>query len=1007
MKHLLPLVFVFAFLSTLHAQQRAVTGRVTSAEDGTPLIGVTVLIKGKSVGAITDLDGKYQINLAPQDEALIFSFVGYLSQEIPVNNRPVINVALEEDIKTLTEVVITGYQTKEKKNITGSIVSVATEKFAEMPLMGVDQALQGQASGVQVVQSSGTPGGGIMVRIRGNSSISGSNRPLFILDGIPIEDGALSSRSFGGQQDNALATLNPNDIQSIEVLKDASAKAMYGSRAANGVVVITTKRGSTDKTKINFRMQAGMIEPVDKLDLLNSTELLDLFQEAVVNQNPENNPEIAGVKGVTDLVNTDWIDAVSRTAYLQEYQLSAQGGSNMTKFYVSGSYRDEEGVIHNNQFTRFTGTATLDHNASEKLRFGLNLSAARTLNKRIKGDNFLDGVYSGALQSLPWFSPYDEGGGLIAPGDVGYAGFPNFNPLAQAIEPRFDTHTTKLVAGIFAEYEPLSNLVFKTKFSIDDNQVQEDQFEPSTTAIGGFLESVGGQGYGIYSTSEFATLMNTTTAAYNYSINKDHQLSFLAGFEMLQRTSRSSNVQGILFPSDDFTYLTSAGLVFSGSSFKVNSGLVSFFSEVNYRLKDKYLFTLNARYDGSSRFGRDKRYGFFPAFSLGWRVSEEPFLQNNRIIEELKLRASFGYTGNERIGNFQFLEAWASSTAYNNLPTVVPVNLANTELQWESTAELNVGFDLSLYQGRLSVTTDVYHMETSKLLFGVTLPLTTGFGSIQGNIGKVTNRGIELGINARVIETPLTWDLNLNVSVNRNKVKEMATDEPIFSGYQTSTNSTHIVTPGQALGTFWGLKFLGVDPATGDAIYDDFNNDGQITEEDGQIIGNAQPDFAGGLTSTFNFKGLDLTVFFQYSYGNQIINFTNSNLLNSGQSIETNQVRKALDRWQKPGDITDVPRYELDNTFNNRFSSRFVEDASYLRLKTLTLGYTLPKGFVDRYKLSNARIYVSASNLFTLSDYSGVDPEVNTFDGSTASQGMDFFTLPPVKMLLVGINIGL
>ncbi|MDW7694102.1 TonB-dependent receptor [Flammeovirgaceae bacterium SG7u.111] len=1005
MKRLLLFLTFSAIALQGFSQDRVVTGTVTSKEDGATLIGVTVLVKNTVNGAITDIDGKYRINLSPSDSILVFSYIGYQNVEIAVKKQRSINVTMSPDVQELNEVVVTGYSQQEKKTISGSISSISAEDFKEMPVVGMDQALQGRAAGVMVTQSSGTPGGGMMIRVRGNSSISGSNSPLFIVDGIPVAQGNLTGRSFGGQGDNALSTINPNDIESIQILKDASAKAIYGSRASNGVVLITTKKGKTrQKTKINFETQRGVIDPVGRIDLLNSEELLELQRETYANAGDD--PDKAGIPGITDGVDTDWIDVVTRQAIVQSYQLSAQGGSNKTKFYISAAYRDEEGVIQNNKFERWSGTFNIDHNATDKFRFGINMTMARTLNKRVKGDNFLDGVYSGAIRSLPWYEPYNEEGRLNAPGDVGYADFPNFNPLAQATEPRFDTHANKLTGGLYAEYDLTSDLVFKTKFSIDYNGSAEDQFEPSTTAIGGTLDFTQGQGYGIYSTFEGATLLNTTLLTYNKQISDKHRIGILLGGEVLKSTSRGGSASGILFPNDQFTYLQSAGLVFDGSSYLVESGLLSAFAEVNYDYEEKYLVKLNARYDGSSRFGEDKRFGFFPAASLGWRIAQESFMENIEKISELKLRASAGVTGNQSIGNFLFLESWAAGTAYNGVPAIAPVNLANPLLQWEQTLEGNVGLDLGFFDNRLEINLDAYYNVTGDLLLSETLPFTTGFGSVQGNLGEIVNKGLELNLNGVIIDKNFKWNAGMNLSGNRNEVVELATDEPQYAGYQTFTNSTHIITPGSPLGTFWGLRFLGVDPGTGDAIYDDINNDGQLTADDGVIIGNAQPDLTGGFTSNMYYKNFDLAIFFQFSYGNEMINFANTGLLNSGENVDENQITKALQRWRKPGDITDVPRYELGNTFNNRFSSRFVEDGSYLRLKNVSLGYNIPDVMLNKIKLSSARIYVSGTNLYTLTNYSGADPEVNTNDGSTVSQGMDFYTFPQVRTMLVGLNIG-
>ena len=1004
MNKTLLLLFFVSFHLFAQDNQIVITGKVTGA-NGEPLPGVNIFIKNTTTGTISEFSGNYRLSAPSTSEIMVFSFIGYLSVEEPINNRSVIDVVMQEDTRQLDEIIVTGYSSQKKADVIGSIASLNPAVVKDMPLTGLDQALQGQVSGVSVTQSSGTPGGGIMVRIRGNSSISSSNRPMYIIDGIPVRDGGLSTRSFGGQNDNALATLNPNDIESIEILKDASAKAIYGSRAANGVVIITTKRGKVGApTTFEFDVQRGIINPTNTIEVLNAKELLQLQREALINAGE--NPDNAGIPGVTDAIDTEWQKEVMRQAIVQQYQLSTRGGSDKTQFYLSASYRDEEGVMLNNEFQRGTVTTNIDHQPSKRLSFGLNMNLARTKNNRVKGDNFLDGVYNAALTSLPFYQPYDEEGSLYAPGDAGYANFPNFNPVGQAIEPRFDTYASRLIGGVYGKYEIIPNLYFTTKFSLDYTSTIEDQFEPTTTAIGGFLQSVGQQGYGIYSTTESSTVLNNNVLIYNTSIGDQHEIGGLLGTEFISRTSRSGSTVGILFPSDNFTYLTSAGLILDGSSYLVNSGLVSFFSEVNYKYRSKYLAKVSVRYDGSSRFGEDRKFGLFPAFSLGWRLSEEEIFKGIKWLDDFKIRGSYGLTGNEQIGNFQYLATWGATTAYNGIPAVGPATLGNPNLGWEQNAEFDIGADIAFFEGRVQLIYDYYYNVTTNLLLNESLPFTTGFGSVLGNLGEVTNEGMELTISTVNIDKDLKWNTQFNISTNRNIVQKLATDEPQFSGYSTFTNSTHIIATGKPLGTFWGLRYLGVDPGTGDAIYFDKNNDGQLTADDGTFIGDAQADFFGGFTNTLTYKGIDVSVFFQYSYGNEMINFGNTTLLNSGEDINNNQSREALKRWKKEGDFASIPKYEFGNTDNNRFSSRFVEDASYLRLKNVTVGYTIPQQVLSKLRLRNLRVYASGTNIWTLTNYSGADPEVNSLDGSTTAQGLDLYTFPQVRTILVGLNLG-
>jgi TonB-linked SusC/RagA family outer membrane protein len=998
---LLAVFFTLFFFSTI-AQAQLATGRVTSASDPNGLPGVNVVVKGTSTGVITDVEGRFSLEVPP-NSTIIFSFVGYKSREIVFSGQSNLDILMEDEAKELGEIVVMGYSSVEKRDITGSVSSVKASAFKDISLNGIDQALQGQAAGVQVTQSSGTPGGGISVRIRGVTSISAGNRPLFIVDGIPVETGALSGRSYGGQTDNALSLINPNDIESIEVLKDASTKAAYGSRASNGVVIIRTKRGKDAKTRITFDVQRGLIDPIKKLDLLNSTQLLELQREAVENSG-QSADGFGLIPGVTDGVDTDWQDEVLRTGILQQYQVSLMGGDNNTSFYISGAYRDEEGVQLNNKFSRLSTVINLDQKISDKFSIGTNLSISRSLNKRVKGDNFLDGVYSGAVKSLPYFVPYDEDGAIVGPGSALYADFPNFNPVGQAVLPRFDVETAKLLGGINASYSFSNELKLKAQVSLDYNNVTEDNYESSQTAIGGVLAGVGGQGYGVYSAFTASNVNSFVTLSYAKSFQEKHQFSALVGGEIYQTFQTGGSVQGRLFPSDDFTYITSAGIVDAGSSLKSPpTAIVSLLGEVNYDFNDRILAKISFRADGSSNFGPNNKFGYFPAISAGWRISEEAFFKSS-LITDLKVRGSFGYTGNERIGAFQYLATWGTAT-YNGSSGVTPNNVDNPNIKWETTREINVGADIALWSGRVQSSVDAYYNKTSDLLLNRPYPNTTGFAGITDNIGDMENKGIEFNLTTVNMEGVLRWTTNLNLSKNLNKVLFLADSIPLFRGYTgEGVEGTNIIKEGHPMGTFWGMNFLGVDPATGDAIYEDLNGDGSINNSDAMIIGNSQPDLIGGITNTFAYRGFDLSFFFQFSVGNKVLNFSNSTLLNMGGDIENNQSTDALRRWREVGDVTDVPRYELASTKNNLHSNRLLEDGSYLRLKNISLGYNVPSRITNRLMLEQLRLYCTATNFWTYTKYTGSDPEVSTLDGSVSAQGIDFFTLPQVKTIAVGLT---
>ncbi|MFM9839783.1 MAG: SusC/RagA family TonB-linked outer membrane protein [Cyclobacteriaceae bacterium] len=978
---------------------------MTSVVDQTGLPGVNVVIKGTSQGTITDVEGQFSIDVTT-GTVLQFSFIGYKTQELTYAGQSNASIILEEEAKELSEIVVVGYSSVERRDITGAVSTVSADKLKSLSISGLDQALQGQAAGVQVTQSSGTPGGGVSVRIRGATSIGAGNRPLYIVDGIPVETGGLSARGFGGQDDNALSLINPNDIENYTILSDASAKALYGSRASNGVVVITTKRGKNEKAKITLDVQRGIVDPVKTLKLLNSTQLLELQREAVTNAGK--NPDALGlIPGVTDAVNTNWQDAVLRTGIMQQYQLSVTGGDNNTRYYISGSFREEEGVQLNNKFQRGSLTINLDQKLSDKLSLSTNMTLSRALNKRVKGDNFLDGVYSGAVKSLPYYTPYDEQGVLVGPGSPLYAAFPNFNPVAQALLPRFDALTVKALGNVNATYQFNSNLKLKAQASLDYNNITEDQYESSQTAIGGYLSSVGGQGYGVFSATTLANVNSYLILTYQKAIATKHLLNIVAGTELYQSYSSGGNLQGRLFPSDDFTYIQSAGIVDNGSSFKEPPhSILSFFAEAKYDYDDRFLATASLRTDGSSNFGANNRFGYFPAVSAAWRISKEKFFPFE-FVNDLKLRTSFGLTGNERIGSFGFLGTWTAAT-YSGTSGVSPTSVPNPDLKWETTRELNIGLDIGLWEGRIQSTINVYYNKTYDLLLTRTYPLTTGFGGRTDNIGEMENRGIEFSLTSVNLSKALRWTTTLNLSKNLNKVLFLNDSVPLYRGYTAEgVSNTNIIKVGEPLGSFWGLNYLGVNPATGNAIYEDRNKDGLINNSDAMIIGNAQPKLIGGITNQFQYKRFDLSVFFNFSYGNKVLNFSKASLINLGGDILTNQSIDALRRWRKEGDVTDIPKYELGSTLNNLHSNRLIEDASYIRLKNVSLGYSLAPKIIDRLRLNQVRVYASATNLWTLTKYSGSDPEVSTLDGSTSAQGIDFFTLPQVRTISVGINITL
>lgn len=969
------------------AQDRTVSGKVTAADDGSALPGVNVVLKGTTTGVVTDADGMYRISVPGSGGTLVFSFIGMNTTEAEIGSRSVVDVQMGVDVKQLSEVVITGYGTTLKKEFSGVSANISAESISKLPSLSVNQALQGQAAGVMVTSNSGTPGGGISVRVRGQSSISGSNDPLYVIDGVPVVAGNISQDGFGGQEQNTLAGLNPQDIQSIEVLKDASTTAIYGTRGANGVVLITTKRGQAGKSSINFNAWTGFANPTNTVDIVSSREWVDIKNEARVNSGLSALPDNAyfGWDGTTD---TDWIDEVFRTARISEYQLAMQGGDEKTRYYLSGSYRDEEGTIIGSGYQRGTMRLNLDHKASEIFSFGTSLSLSADLNQRIQNDNNIYGIYSAAILTPPLRPVYDENGEYVD-------ALPSFNTNAvrDALLPRFDNKTKTFIGNFYTDFKIIDGLNFRTDFNYNYSAITEDHYMPASTAIGRPI------GDGNFNYQQVGTYNIEPTLRYSRNFNGMHSVNAVAGATWQDRTNISSIVRGNGFAKEALTYLTSAATIYDGDSYRVDYSINSVFGRINYAFNEKYLASVSIRRDGSSRFGSNQKYATFYAVSAGWNFSDEEFMKRFTWLSLGKLRASYGTTGNDGIGNFRYVGAWDGGANYLDNPAFVPTQIANPDLKWENTTTMDVGIEMSLFESRVNLNLGYFKKNTEDLLFFAPLPNTTGFAGVWDNIGEIENQGVEVEIAGTVLNiSDFNWKLTGNISFIRNEVKELVDQNFVRSGFAS------IYQVGHPLNTFYGLKFLGVDPATGESIFQDTNNDGVVNINDETIIGDYQPDFLGGITNTFTYKGITLDVFFQFVQGvdvyNNTLQFTTNPAANWGMTTEMRR------RWKQPGDITDIPKPLTAAGLNGSDNSRYLSDGSYMRLKNITLAYDIPASIVSKAKLRSARIYASGMNLLTFTKYNGADPEVSVFANTNTAQGTDFLTFPQSKMYQFGINIG-
>jgi TonB-linked SusC/RagA family outer membrane protein len=969
------------------AQDRTVSGKVTASDDGSALPGVNVVLKGTTSGVVTDADGMYRISIPGSGGTLVFSFIGMVTAEAEVGSRSVVDIQMAPDVKQLSEVVITGYGTTLKKEFSGVSANISAESIGKLPSLSVNQALQGQAAGVMVTSNSGTPGGGISVRVRGQSSISGSNDPLYVIDGVPVVAGNISQDGFGGQEQNTLAGLNPQDIQSIEVLKDASTTAIYGTRGANGVVLITTKRGQAGKSTINLNAWTGFANPTNTVDVVSSREWVDIKNEARVNSGLSALPDNAyfGWDGVTD---TDWIDEVFRTARVSEYQLAMQGGDEKTRYYLSGSYRDEEGTIIGSGYQRGTMRLNLDHKASEIFSFGTSLSLSSDLNQRIQNDNNIYGIYSAAILTPPLRPVYDENGEYVD-------ALPSFNtnPVRDALLPRFDNKTKTFIGNLYTDFKIIDGLNFRTDFSYNYSAITEDHYMPASTAIGRPI------GDGNFNYQQVGTYNIEPTLRYSRNFNGAHSVNAVVGGTWQDRTNISSIVRGNGFAKEALTYLVSAATIYDGDSYRADYSINSVFGRVNYAFNEKYLASVSVRRDGSSRFGPNQKFATFYAVSAGWNFSDEEFMKRFNWLSLGKLRASYGTTGNDAIGNFRYVGAWDGGGNYLDNPAFVPTQIANPDLKWENTTTMDVGIELSLFESRVNLNVGYFKKNTDDLLFFAPLPNTTGFAGVWDNIGEIENQGIEVELGGTVLNiSDFNWKLNGNISFIRNEVIELVDQNFVRSGFAS------IYQVGKPLNTFYGLKFLGVDPATGESIFQDTNNDGVVNINDETVIGDYQPNFLGGITNTFTYKGITLDVFFQFVQGvdvyNNTLQFTTNPAANWGMTTEMRR------RWKQPGDITDIPKPLNVAGLNGSDNSRYLSDGSYMRLKNITLAYDIPASIVSKAKLRSARIYASGMNLLTFTKYNGADPEVSVFANTNTAQGTDFLTFPQSKMYQFGINIG-
>jgi TonB-dependent starch-binding outer membrane protein SusC len=988
---------------------KEIKGRVTDLTTNEPMPGVNVLVKGTTTGTSTDSDGRYTLAV-PEGTTLVFSFIGYATQEVPVAAQTEINVAMAMDIKSLSEVVVVGYGTQERDEVTGAITKVTAEEMRNMPVTSFNQALQGLVPGLMVSGTGGAPGAAPIVRLRGQSSINASNSPLYVIDGIPLiaDDMSQQSGLVGYQGQNPLSLINPNDILSIEVLKDAASTAIYGARAANGVILVTTKKGSASGgTKFSFNALAGQAERWKKLDLLDTRQYLELQREAYRN---DGLAVPAAVLGADSVTRTDWQDEVFRKAPLAEYQLSASGGSDKTGFFLSGSYRDEKGIMLNNQLKRGTVRLNVDHKASDKLNLGINLALGREVNDRVADGFAAFNPITNALVAPPNVLPRDAQGNYTVLG-LRSTTFNNpTNPLAALNEARNTNTATKAITGLYASYHILPSLVLRANLSYDYNVLKEDSYTPRT--VNPF-----NNGNGTNSFTQVGTYLVEPTLTYDKTLGGGHKLALTGGATVQERATEFNTITANNYPDPSLTTIGSALTISSVRANKVLYSFSSVFGRANYAYRDRYLLSATVRRDGSSRFGPGNRFGNFWAAGAGWNFDREAFLANAKWLSTGKLRVSYGITGNDQIPDFVYIGAFNTNATWNDAGAYRAVQLANPGLKWEQTSKLDIGLDVGLFGNQLTLTADYFVNQTTGLLYSTPQSTVTGFGTIFKNIGEVENKGWEVQMSGNIFSArAFRWRASVNVTHVSNKLTKLLGDAPIVSSYSTAN---WVLKEGEPISTFWGMHYLGVDPNTGNALYEDVDGSGRATTGDNKVIGRFLPDYYGGLNNTFSYKDITLDVFLQFSEGAHVFNTNRARLLEpiiSPGVAMYNQSAEVLGRWQKPGDITDQPRAgtQANQGLNYvRTSSRFVEDASYLRVKNVTLAYQVKVKWLQPLKITKARLYATAQNLFTFTRYSGLDPEVTGLLGATTEQrrlngvqmGADSGVTPQPRTWIVGVNL--
>ncbi|MFY0255692.1 SusC/RagA family TonB-linked outer membrane protein [Chitinophaga sp. 30R24] len=1001
----------------------SLSGRLIDAKNQQPIGGALVHIKGTTHEVQSGVNGEFSF-LTGQKVPVIYqiSALGYKLKEVYADRAHIGNITLEELSTQLNDVVVVGYGTRKRRDLTSAVSSIKGSEVTSVPVASFDAQLQGRAAGVQINSNTGVPGDGVFVRVRGTTSINADNDPLYIIDGVFINNNSLQTVNTGGRSTSPLADINPADIENIEVLKDASATAIYGSRGANGVVIVTTRRGNyNSKAKLNLDVSAGAAWAPKLWDLTTGPQHAALLNEFYRNSladataandkngiakytylpfraltdHPEATPAPRGLP--QDQKTYNRLGEIFQTAPLQNYNLSLSGGNRDTKYYFGGGYSKQESILKPISFERASFKLNIDQRVNDKVTIGASNSFSRSYRTQGRsGDGPQGGLLQAALHT-PTYLPENNPDGTPAR----WAGFDN----VQVLIDNYNVHTTSLryIGNLYLDATLLPDLKFHSTFSIDYNNYNESEYWNNLTQLGASPTN----GSATSAITQNTTWINEQTLSYRKQFGTKHFFGILLGNTVQSNTETLTAAQGSGFPNNSYKLISAAATRTSSQSWTRNN-LASFFSRVDYNYAGKYYFEASIRADGSSKFGNNVKWGYFPAVGASWRLKDENFLKHVNNISDLKLRLSYGVTGNQSgISNFASKGLWSGGSGYpdnssGDQPGTAPQQLSNPNLSWERTAQTNLGVDIGLLKNRINLTTDIYTKYTSRVLLQLPQQGVSGFGTYYSNAGEISNKGYEIGLNTINITTrSFTWTSNFNLAGNTNRIEKLPT--PIYQ----YNRDWIIMQQGSPMYSFWLYKQLGVDPKTGDVIFQGEQN-GVLPVSARQVMGNAMPKFYGGFNNTLTYKGFDLSILLSFQYGNDIYNL-NRFFGEGGGTRDANRVLFAdqLNRWQKPGDITVVPRltaYGLNYTVDQ--NSRFLEDGSFLRLKSLTFGYTIPKSVTERLKLQQLRLYFIGTNLWLLTKYTGPDPEANV-TGIQTVQGLDLGTPPQPRSVQFGLNVTL